>query len=169
MALGIDVYGSPELQAAILGLRRSAKDMRAQIRKQTREQLLPEWQQAVRERAETRLEHRVLADTARVKMSDQNVRLSSATVGRKLSGGLQPKIQYAAVEFGVDKGVRRTYEARSRKGKTFKVTRRTRAQLRSTRRNGYVVYPAAKAMIPRFASLWVQTVVRSFHEGVEGK
>jgi len=169
MVVGIDIYQSRELQAAVLGLRRANKTMQAEVRKQTREKLLPEWQQAVRERADTRLEQRVLADTARVKMSNQNVRLSSATVGRKLSGGLNPKVQAAAVAFGADRAQKTTYEARSRKGKTFKVTRRTRAQLRPVRRDGYAVYPAAKAMIPRFASLWVQTVVRSFHDGIEGK
>lgn len=169
MALGIDIYESRELQAAVLGLRRAAKDMQAQVRKHTREKLLPEWQKGLAERAETRLEHRVLVDTGRIKMSNQNVRMSSATVGRKLKGGFEPKVQYAAVEFGVDKAVTRTYEATSRKGKRYKVTRHTRAQLRPTRRNGYVVYPTAKALIPRFASLWVQTVVRSFRDGVEGK
>jgi hypothetical protein len=169
MGLGIDINGSRELQAAVLGIRRAEKEIQKQIRTQTREKLLPEWQQAVRERAETRLEQRVLVDTARVKMSNQNVRLSSATVGRKLSGGLDPKTQAAAAEFGADRAVKGTYTARSRKGKSFKVTRHTRAQLRGPRRGGYAVYPAAKAMIPRFAALWVQTVVRTFHEGIEGK
>lgn len=169
MVLGIDIYESRELQAAVLGLRRASKDMQSQVRKQTREKLLPEWQKGLAERAETRLEHRVLVDTGRVKMSNQNVRLSSATVGRKLSGGLDIKTQYAAVAFGVDRAKTTTYEGRSRKGKTYRATRHTRAQLRPRRRNGYVAYPAAKALIPRFASLWVQTVVRSFYDGIEGK
>ena len=29
--------------------------------------------------------------------------------------------------------------------------------------------PAAAQMIPRFAALWAQTVVRTFHEAMEGK
>jgi len=169
VAIGIDINGAPALQAAVLGLRRAEKDIQKQVRTQTREKLLPEWQKAVRERADTRLEQRVLADTARVKMSNQNVRLSSATVGRKLSGGLDPKTQAAAAEFGADRNVKVTYDARSRKGKTYKVTRHTRAQLRPVRKGGYAVFPAAKELIPRFAALWVQTVVRTFHEGIEGK
>ena len=34
---------------------------------------------------------------------------------------------------------------------------------------GYVVYPAAAEAIPRIASLWVQTAVRTLHELVEGR
>lgn len=169
MVLGIDVYGSRELQATILSIRRADREVKKQIRTQTREKLLPEWQKALAERAETRLEHRVLVDTGRIKMSDQNVRMSSATVGRKLSGGLNPKVQASAVEFGADRGQKTTYEAVSRKGKRYKVTRRTRSQLRPYRQSGYVVFPAAKAMIPRFASLWVQTTVRTLHEAFERK
>lgn len=169
MVLGIDIYESRALQAAVLGLRRANKGLQAQVRKQTREKLLPEWQKGLAERAETHIEHRVLVDTGRIKMSNQNVRMSSASVGRKLSGGLNPKTDYPAVEFGVDRAKTSTYEVTSRKGKRFKVTRHTRASLRPRRRNGYVVYPTATALLPRFAALWVQTAVRGFHDGLEGK
>ncbi|MET4053586.1 hypothetical protein ABID81_002964 [Frigoribacterium sp. PvP054] len=168
MGLGIDINGSRELQATVLSLRQASKEMQSNVRKYTREQLLPEWQKGLAERAETRLEHRVLVDTGRVKMSNQNVRLSSATVGRKLRGGLNPKTQAYAVEFGGDRSEYRGYESR-RGGTNFTVRRRTQAQLRPRRRNGYVVYPTAKALVPRFASLWVQTVVRSFYDAIERK
>lgn len=169
MGLGIDVYGARELQAALLGLRRAEKETQKQVRQHTRDKLLPEWKKGLAEHAETRLEHRVLVDTGRVRMSNQNVRLSSGTVGRKLSGGLTPKEGYGPVEFGADRATKTTYEATSRKGKRYRVTRHTRAQLRPRRPNGYVFYPTAKALIPRFAALWVQTVVRTFYEGIEGK
>jgi hypothetical protein len=169
MPLGIDINDSKELQAAVLGLRRAERQIQANVRKYTRELLLPEWQKGLAEHAESRLENRVLVKTGRIKMSNQNVRMSSATVGRKLSGGLNPKTDYFAAEFGANRNEKTTYTATSRKGKTFKVTRRTRAQLRPRNKTGYVVYPTAKALIPRFARLWVSTVVRTFHEGIEGK
>jgi hypothetical protein len=166
--LSIDVYESRELQAVILSIRRADREIKKQIRQQTQKTLLPEWKKALAEHAETRLEHRVLVDTGRIKMSDQNVRMSSATVGRKLSGGLDPKTQAHAVEFGGDRAARHTYEV-ARNGKTFRVNRRTSAQLRPRRRNGYVVYQSAEQMIPRFAGLWVQTTVRTMHDALEGK
>jgi hypothetical protein len=169
MALGIDVGQSRELQAAILGLRRAEKDVQKNVRKYTQALLLPEWKKGLAERAETRVEHRVLVDTARVRMSNQNVRLSSATVGRKLSGGLLPKTGFGPFEFGGDRAEKTTYEATSKKGRRFKVTRRTRTQLRPHRRVGYVVLPTARDLIPRFAALWVQTTVRTFRDAIEGK
>jgi hypothetical protein len=170
MPIGIDIADSRELQAAVLGLRRAEKDMQRQIRQQTQAKLLPEWTKGLAEHAVTRLEHRVLVQTGRVRMSNQNVRLSSGTVGRKLSGGLQPKKDTGAVEFGADRTVVRSYDAVSRRGRRYKVrNRHTRNQLRSFAPKGHVVYPTARDLIPRFAALWVQTVVRSFYEGLEGK
>jgi hypothetical protein len=49
------------------------------------------------------------------------------------------------------------------------VTRNTTAQFKPRNRSGYVFYPAAKEMIPRLASLWVQTVVKTFADIFEGK
>lgn len=157
------------MQAALLGVRRAEKAVQANIRKATKAIATPEWQKALTERAETRLEHRVLVDTARVSVSNQNVRLASASVGRALSGGLKPSEGYAAVEFGANRQQKNTYERTSSKGNRFPVTRRTRAQLRPQRRKGYVVYPAAQKVIPRFAALWVQTVVKTMHDAIEGK
>lgn len=167
--LRIDVGGSRELQAALLGVRRAEKAVQANIRKATKVIATPEWKKALAEQAETKLEHRVLVDTARVSVSNQNVRLSSASVGRALTGGLKPSEGYAPVEFGADRQAKTTYQRTSSKGRQFYVTRRTRAQLRPHRRKGYVVYPAAERMIPRFAALWVQTVVKTFHDAIEGK
>lgn len=168
--LSIPIGGSRDLQAAVLGLRLAEKDMQKQVRQQTQAKLLPEWKKVLAEHAQTRLEHRVLVDTGRVRMSNQNVRLSSASVGRKLSGGLTPKEGYGPVEFGGDRSHTLTYSATSRKGRAYRVKERhTRNQLRPRRASGYVFYPSVKSVVPRFASLWVQTVVRSFHEGIEGK
>lgn len=163
----ITVFGSKELQSVILALRPLDRDTKREIRKHTKTMATPEWEQALNENASTRLEHRVLAQTGRVRVSDQNVMLTSATVGRALSGGLQPKRDAAAVEFGAD-DERVTYEATSRTGRRFKVTRNTRAQLRPRKRTGYVVYQAAADIIPRIASLWIQTAARTIYDKLEG-
>jgi hypothetical protein len=163
----ISVWDSKELQAILLALRGFDRDLKKEIRSRTKTMAQPEWQKAVAERAGTVLESKVLAATARVQVSDQNVMLRSASIGRSLSHGLLPSANYAAVEFGADRNVKTTYERRSPKGKTHSVTRRTRTQLRPRTRKGYVVFPAAAEMIPRLAALWAQTTVRTFHETIE--
>jgi hypothetical protein len=129
----------------------------------------PEWQKAVTEQAMTRPEVRVLANTARAAVSDQNVTLTSATVGKSLAGGAKPSEIYHSVEFGADRTYARTYTATSTKGKAYRLRRRTRSQFRPRNMKGYVVYPAAAHIIPRLASLWVQTTVRTFYDVLEGR
>lgn len=166
--LKIDVRNSKELQATILALKLMEKTASANIRKWTRQLMLPEWQKGLRERARSRAQNRVLVDTARVTVSNQNVSLKSATIGRSLVGGLNPKTEWAAFEFGADREKTTTYEA-IRGNKRFKVTRRTRRQLPSRSRSGWVVFPTAADLIPRLASLWYQTTIRSLYEAFERK
>lgn len=160
----ISVFDSKELQATLLAIRGFDRELKKQIRTHTKRIAQPQWQKAVRDQAMTRLEHRVLVDTARVQVSDQNVMLRSAAIGRSLSGGLKPSESWAGVAFGADQEKTSTYSATSNKGKRYDVTRRTRRQLRPRNKKGYVVYPAAAEMIPKIAALWVQTTVRTFHE-----
>lgn len=159
----IDVRGSRELKDIILALRSSDREVRSAIRTFTRAELTRPWLEAINDQASTILERRVISATATVKVSDQNIRITSATKGRRLSGGLSPKTDYAAVEFGA-KGGKRTY---TRKG--HKVTRNTTAQFKARNRKGYVFYPAATEMIPRLARLWVQTVVKTFADIFDGR
>lgn len=165
----ISVYTSNELQGLILRLKATDRETRKRIRQVTKAAAGPIWQQSLAEHVSTRLEAAVLVKTGRVRVSDQNVTLSAATIGRKLSGGLDPKQEYHEVEFGaVDREAYRRYEATSSRGRPYTVNRRTKRQLRARNRKGYVVYPAAAEAIPRLASLWVQTTVRTLHEQIEG-
>ena len=151
------------LQGVIIALKHSDAETRKAIRTYTKSTMTRPWLDAIERQASTRLERRVISDSATVAVSDQNIRIQSAAKGRMLSGGLVPKKDYAPVEFGAGhKKV--TY---TRQG--HRVTRNTTAQFKSHNRSGYVFYPAAKEMIPRLASLWVQTVVKTFADIFEGK
>lgn len=164
----LDVLKSPELLATIYALRSVDKDIQKQVREQTKRVAGPEWRKALAERANTRLEHRVLVDTTVISVSNQNVRVRSASKGRALSRGLNPKTDYAPVEFGANPK-RQTYTRKSKRGGTHKVTRTVGTGFKRPNRKGYVFYPAAREMIPRLASLWVQTTVRTIAEALEGK
>jgi hypothetical protein len=170
VALRISVWDSKEIQAILLAMRGLDRDLKKEIRKATKSVIEPVWKEAVRGEVTTRLETRVLSDTARVAVSDQNVMLKSAAVGRSLSGGYKPSELVGGAEFGADREAKRSYGSVSVKGKSFNVkNRRTNRQFRSRNTKGYVVYAAAAQVIPRIAALWVQTTVRTFHEKMEGK
>lgn len=139
----------------------------------------PEWSRAVNEHATTRLEHKVLAQTARVAVSDRNVQLKSAQLSRPISkrpgrDPMRPSEHWASVEFGADRNQTNSYQSnrtsREHGRRFFDVkNRHTTRQLRRPNRRGYVVYPAAANIIPRIASLWAQTAARTIHEAFEGK
>lgn len=168
-ALRISVFESKPLQATLLAVRAANKDVQAEIRKYTKAEMVPDWKTGLAQRAQTDLERSVLVSTAGVTVSNQNVTLTSATKGRKLSGGLDPKTDFAPVEFGADPSKRATYDVHGRNGKAHQVTRHTQRQFAPNRRSGYVVYPTAAVIIPRFASLWVQTCIRTIMDAVDGK
>jgi hypothetical protein len=163
----ISVFASDELQAILIALRSFDADLRRQIRASTKSVTQAEWQQEVGSRATSASEQAVLAKTARVKVTDQNITLSSATIGRSLAGGAKPSELYGGKEFGGDPEKEKGYASTSKKGRAYRTKRHTQRQLRPFKKTGYVVYPAAAEIIPRIASLWWQTTVRAFHEAIE--
>lgn len=167
MALRISVFASKELQTAIAVLKGADREISKQIRQHLKSVTSPEWQEAVRGRTGSAQEVRVLSDTARVQVSNQNITLKSGAIGKPLSGGARPRDIVKAVEFGASSTQPVTYTTRSRKGNSYRVTRHTHNQFRKRTSTGYAVYPAAAQVIPRIAALFVQTTIRTFFELVE--
>ncbi|MDJ0336438.1 hypothetical protein QMG83_14520 [Salinibacterium sp. G-O1] len=128
----------------------------------------PEWTRELAQQASTRLEHRVIVGTARVNASNQNVQLAAAGTGR-VRRGVKAVDLAAPVEFGANRNQVKTYRRRSKNGGTHEVTRHTSNQLRWRKRTGHVFYPATARFVPRIASLWAQTVVRTIAFAFEGR
>lgn len=162
----VSMFNSAELQAVVLTVRSFDRDLRTNVRKVTRILTTGEWAAQVRGEASTRLENRVLADTARVQVSDRTVILKAAGIGRRLKGGARPPEVFAGTEFGAFPKVEPVVMV-SRKGRRFTAKRNINQQFRPRKRTGYAVYPAAAKFIPRAAALWAQTTVRTFYEAFE--
>lgn len=169
MPFRISVFASDALLATILALKGMDRELAKQTRAAIKTVTQAEWQEAVRGNVTSALETRVLSDTARVTVSDQNITLKSATIGKSLSGGYKPSQLAHSAEFGGDQNATRSYTATSSKGKSYTVhNRHTRRQFRPRNIKGNVVYPAAARIIPRMAALFVQTTVRTIAETLEG-
>lgn len=158
----ISVLVSKELQTLLSATRSLPSEVNKQIRKHTRIVIEPVWKETVRSNVVDRLQTRALSDTSRVAVSDSQVTLKAGGIGQLSSGTPIPQIARAA-EFGADPNFTRTVT--NAQGTTFK--RRTRRQFNLPRARGYVVYPAAREVIPRAVSLWVQTALRTIHETFE--
>jgi len=168
--IGIDLLNSRELRATFLAVRNAAPEIQKWLRLSLKQISLPEWQGALRQSRATTAQSRVLVDTAKVKVSNQNIRLSAGDAAKRLSGGGKARDLAHGEEFGGQGGDRvKSYTSR-RGGKSFQVrNRHTTRQFPARRRNGYVAFPAATIIIPRIASLAAQTVVRSLLDLVDGK
>lgn len=149
--LRVSAYSSRELLTVLRGLRNLDRDTKKHLRQHLRPMIREVWQEALAARATTKLQNAVLVRTARARVSDQNVTLTSATVGRSLTGGLRPSANWQVVEFGAGPA--------TRNAKAFG----------PPDRNGKVFYPAAAAVIPRVLAMYAQTYIRAIHEALEGK
>ena len=158
----ISLLVSKELQTLLSAIRTLPAEVNAVIRRSTKTEAEPMWREAVRGNVTTRLETRVLSDTARVAVTDSNVLLRSGTVGQ-LGNGTPIPVVAAATEYGADPT--KQIMSRSKAGNPY--TRRRGRQFKLPRTGGHVVGPAARNVIPRIGRLWFQIAVRTTHEKFE--
>ena len=148
------------------------RQVQSQLRKAERAVLDPLWKRLVNERvaeAGGGLGYRMLYNGVRA-AGGNPPRLYAATSKRKLKprGELSPAHHYYLWEFGATPH-KATYQATSRRGRTFTVTRTVSTQLPRRDKNGRAIFPALTEFAPRAVKLWVQTVYRTIAEAAEGK
>jgi hypothetical protein len=147
------------LRTVWLAFRGLEPDVRKQITAHTKRLAEPVWKEETRGHALSRLQQRVLAGTARVGVSGLDMTLRAGGGGR-LSSGTPTSLLTRAAEFGAIP--ESTVNVRNRQGTTFR--RRMGTRFGPARRQGNTVIPAAREVIPRMASLVVQTTIRTVHE-----
>lgn len=145
-----------------LVMRALPDEVRKQIPIHTKSAAEPIWKQETAQRATSRLQVRVLSDSAKVGVTQRNVILRSGAVGR-LSSGTAVSDLVRSAEFGANPD--RPVSVTNRKGTQF--TRRLGPKFGPLNRHGNVVYPAAWASLSRFGALWIQTTYRTVHEQIE--
>jgi hypothetical protein len=165
----ISVLVSDELRTLLSALRTVPKDVQANVRKFTKADAQPIWTDEIRSRVHTTVDEQVFGKTARVRVSNQNVNLESARIGKSLQGGAKPSQIAPGYEFGRNGDQRTTYMTTSRKGKRYPATRHTKRQLPTRNTNGRVVFPSSRKAIPRLASLWIQTAARTLYDAFDRK
>lgn len=172
--LVVSALASREIRAILLALKQAEPAIRKEINARSKVEVTDMWKKAVAEEASLaggktqRARFKALVKTAKATVGARGVTLTSATIGRPLSGGLNPKTEWQSLEFGRVELIR-TVAFTSKYGKRYEQTRNVTAQLDPKKAKGYVIYPAARQVIPRILSLWVQTSVRTMHEIVERK
>lgn len=168
----LSVGDDDTLKAAVLAVKAADRDLRRDIAKATRDTMNPVWRGLVQDKAADGggLTARMLGGAPRIAAGNPPV-AKAAQSARKVGRDLVPRADYGPWEFGVpDRNTYSRYERRNRKAGGYHVVkRRTMRGLPRRHPQGRVVYPAFAELAPRMVSLWVQLVVRKYHEAAEGK
>lgn len=162
----LSVHGSEQLQAAVLAVRAADKDLRRDLNARARAVMGPEWVKGL----ESRLVHpaqRVVTAGARVAAGNPP-QLVAGNSKRKIGRGLIPVQHWAGFEYGAAR-YRSYYGRVSPRGRKHWLKRDTRAHLPARTKHGHIIGPAVRNIIPRLAALWVQTVIRTYLDAIEGK
>ena len=162
MVRSISLLVESPLSVLAQAMRQVPTETKKFIGSETKKAAQPIWFDELKGRALSRVQQRVLVDSARVSVTARNVTLKSGAVG-KLRSGTPVIALSSAAEFGMSPAKEITQ--RSKKGKTY--TRKAGPTFGAPRRSGNVVYPAANDSIPRFASLWIQTAHRALFDAAE--
>lgn len=157
----LDVRRSPELQAAVYGMRQAAREIRTNINRIARTQMKPIWAAGLASRASTSLERRVLLPGARVTIGNKNVTARAATSKRPLAGGLVPSVDWPAVEFGA-RSHQAEFQQRSRKGNVYTRRAWVSRAFKGRQKQGYVVFDASSELGTKLVGIWVVTIVDQF-------
>lgn len=155
-------------QAAVLAMKAADRDLKRDINRATREEMNPVWRSLVSANATRPIDARVLGKGARIAAGNPPQAIAASST-RALSGGLIPADRWHPFEFGSHPEKVSTYTRTSTRGTRHTVTRHTRRQFRRRNPKGQVIMPAFAQIAPRMVSLWVQLIVRKYHEAAEGR
>lgn len=162
MARGISLLVDSPWRELMLAMRAVPTETKRQITAAARREAKPMWLDETRSRATTRIQQQVLVRGVTVSVTARNVIFKSGGKGT-LSSGTPAAVLIDAAEFGMSPDA--LISTRSRKGTSYK-----RRAGDTFVRNGHgsnVIYPAARAVVPRMVSLYVQTAHRTVHEAIE--
>lgn len=126
--------------------------------------LEPQWKQLLSSKASTTPERRMIAATGRATVIEGGLRLEAGK-GARLSGGLRDA---GPIEYGANRGKKKTYKRRSKRGGSHPVTRRTAAQFRPFNKTGYVFAPAVKVFVPKLREGWFEGLKVVVSDSIEG-
>lgn len=167
----MDGFDVSEVRAVARALRDAPTDLKRHIRQGVRTELRRSWEAEIREGIGTASRpgqaNAVIARPSRVNTTDREIRVEVTSTRRATSGGLVPAEHGRAVEFGSTGAKQSTYQSR-RGAKRFTVhNRHTTRQLMPRRAKGQVFFPAAKVMLPRAVSFWMQVVRKTTGDALD--
>lgn len=157
--------GPRELRAAVLALRQLPTDVRRIVGQDMRTTMAPEWRGALAQ-AQRIPQDAVLFAGARIGAGNP-AELVTASGRRRVGRGLVPLEHWPGFEYGASDHTPRAY-TRNRAGYTQHTVRRDVLAGHPPRyRTGRVIGPTVRAILPRVAAYWTQSIIRAALEAAE--
>jgi hypothetical protein len=154
---------SQDLLRARDALENLGDDVQALIRAASQEQLAAGWQEELQARPGYNDQQRRIVG-AGASVLAYNGGLAVGTGGQGKLGTLTREFEFGSL----NRDQFTTYTRKSKKGGTHKVTRRTSRQMPSRSQTGWVAYPAAGRWSSRAFSMFLQIVVKTSHDAIDG-
>ncbi len=158
----LSTFEAPKaLRAAVLAMRAATKDMKREINQAMRAEFNPVWKQELTQNLGgfSRADDMMLKG-ARLAAGNPPA-LVAATSRARYGRALIPQRDWHLVEFGVSESYKHRYQRRSAHG-THTVARDVNTGWPARSKRGRIADPAARAILPRIASHWIQSVIKTW-------
>jgi hypothetical protein len=161
--LTLKVGDSPRaMRAAVLAMTRADSEVRRDVAARMRSTMGPVWKTELAQRLTGwSMEAQMIMPGARIG-SGNPAQIVAASSRRKVGNGLIPDRHWAGYEYGASRDD--TSEV-TRGGTSYQ--RHTKRHLPARRANGRVIGPTVRAVLPRIAAFWTQSVVKAFLTAAE--
>ena len=161
--------GPTQLRAVVAAVGQLPRELRAELRKQTRDVVLPMMETAARRHAAGDVLAQRLAARARASFWRDVPGVAFGGAGSITADGTPGRVLAHAIEYGSHGDRVQAVATTSPRGKRYTVRKRTTVQFRPERPAGRFVTPAAESIADDVQQVWVelveQQVLTAFDEG----
>lgn len=164
----LDVGDAPRsLRAAVLAMKAADKGMKKRINDAMSAEFNPVWKRELAQNLGgfSRADDMMLRG-ARLRRGNPPA-LVAATSRARYGRALIPMRDWHLAEYGVSDHYKHAYTRRSRKGRTHNVSRDVSTGWPARSQKGRIAGPAARAILPRVASFWIQSIIKTWIEAAE--
>ena len=158
--------GPRALRAAVLAMRYANKDIKRDVNQKMRETMNPVWRQLISQNlGGASLADDMALSGARIRAGNPPA-LIAGNSKRRYGRALVPTRDWHLVEYGMRPRLVE-YERRSKHGGTHKVTRTIGTGWPNRSREGRILGPATREILPRITAFFIQSVKRAYIEALE--
>ena len=165
------VYAGAEegVREVIAQLKAADETVQASMISAARDELGDTWRQLLNEQIDGEQDHDTIVDGSRVVVGSDGFAIFAAQSAQPLSGGLIPRSQWHAVEFGARTRRVSVGDRSPATGRSYKANKMINRGLPSRQKYGRVAFRAASLMGRELVRTWVRVLATTYRKAVNGE